>query len=132
MEIYLYKLGLEGVIDIEQYCNNNNIVVEDVTGFFCGHNKITALKGLDKLLNLEYLSCSNNKLTELDVSNLVNLAWLYCGNNKLTELDVSKLVNLKWLDCYNNQLTELDVSKLVNLKELYCYNNKLTELDVAI
>ena len=98
MEIDLSNKGLKGVFDVEQYCKDYNIDVEKVTRLNCGHNKLTELKSLDKLVNLKVLWCSNNKLTELDVSKLVNLKELYCYNNQLTELDLSNLVNLKWLN----------------------------------
>ena len=118
MEIDLSNKGLKGVFDVEQYCKDYNIDVEKVTRLNCGHNKLTELKSLDKLVNLKVLWCSNNKLTELDVSKLVNLKELYCYNNKLTKLDTSNLVNLASLSCHSNKLTELDTSKLVNLKWL--------------
>jgi|DEB0MinimDraft_6_1074348.scaffolds.fasta_scaffold18189_2 Leucine-rich repeat (LRR) protein len=120
MQINVSYAGVEGVLDIEEYCKIRDIAVEDVTNLNCGHNKITEIKGLDKLVNLECLSCVNNKITKLDVSNLVKLEWLWCDSNEITEVKgLDKLVNLKWLHCYNNQLTEINVSKLVNLKVLF-------------
>ena len=129
MEIYIRNKALKGVFDIEQYCKDNDIDVEEVTELYCHYNELTELKGLDKLVNLKELDCVENKLTELDLSKLVNLKLLDCNFNELTELDVSKLVNLKVLSCNNNELTELKgLDKLVNLKELSCNNNELTEL----
>ena len=98
MKINLFDKGLEGVFDIEQYCIDNNIDAQEVKGFVCCSNQITELKGLDKLVNLKWLYCRNNELSELDTSKLVNLVGLNCHNNKLTELDLSKLVNLEWLN----------------------------------
>jgi Leucine-rich repeat (LRR) protein len=120
MEIDLFNQGLKGVLNIEQYCKNNNIDAEKVTSFVCDNNKLTELKGLDKLVNLEKLYCYNNELIELDVNNLVNLEWLWCSNNKFTEIKgLDNLVNLQWLNCYNNELLKLKgLDKLVNLKWL--------------
>ena len=111
MQIDLYNKNLEGVLDIEQYCKDNNIDAKKVTS----------------------LDCYKNNLTELNVSNLVNLERLYCGHNKLTEIQgLDKLANLKSLHCTNNQLTEIKgLDKLVNLELLFCHNNKLKELDVS-
>ena len=128
MEIDLSDKDLEGVLDIEQYCKDNNIDTEKVTSLDCSDNQLTEIKGLDKLVNLEELYCGNNKLTELDVSKLVNVWALYCDENKLTELDVSKLVNLEWLYCHCNELTELDLSNLVKLEVLQCDSNEITEI----
>ena len=90
---------------------------------------IHSLKGIEFFPNLKKLYCSENQLTELDVSNNTELVYLQCGENQLTELDVSQNTKLKNLHCYRNQLTELDVSKNTALVELYCWQNQLTSLD---
>ena len=129
MEINLNKQGLEGVLDLEQYCKDNNIDVKEVIKLNCKCNKLTEIKGLDKLVNLENLLCGFNELIEIKgLDKLVNLRRLDCYSNQLTELDLSKLVNLEMLYCSFNKLTELDLSKLVNLECLSCHNNKLTKL----
>ena len=46
-----------------------------------------------------YLSCSNNKLTNLDVSKNTALETLYCDENNLASLDVSKNTALEDLEC---------------------------------
>jgi hypothetical protein len=56
------------------------------------------------------LSCSDSKLTDLDVSQNTALTSLNCRNNQLTALDVSHNTALTGLDCANDQLTALDVS----------------------
>jgi Leucine-rich repeat (LRR) protein len=76
MQINLNYKDLEGVLDIEQYCKDNNIDTEKVTSLDCSDNQLTELKGLNKLVNLKNLDCEYNKLTELDLSKLVNLEWL--------------------------------------------------------
>ena len=79
MEIDLYKIGLEGVLDIEQYCWNNNIDAEEVTSLDCSENELIELKGLESLVNLEWLFCSDNQLTEIKgldkLVNLIRLHW---------------------------------------------------------
>ena len=87
---------------------------------------ITAAGSVD----ITSLSCTDNKLIELDVSKATALRDLWCDDNLLTKLDVSKNTNLYILSCPSNQLTALDVNNL-NLEELYCYNNYLTELDLS-
>ena len=133
MEIYLYKQGLEGVLDIEQYCEDNNIDAEEVKWLSCHFNEITEIKGLDKLVNLEMLFCHNNQLTELDLSSLFNLKEVYCYINNITEIKgLNNLVNLRLLNCNDNKLKQLrDIDKLESLLELYCSYNQLSELDVG-
>ena len=81
--------------------------------------------------NLEELSCSDNGITDLDVSNNSKLTDLECGWNRLTSLDVSNNPALKYLNCGSNQLTSLDVSNNTALHRLYCDYNQLTSLDVS-
>ena len=81
--------------------------------------------------NLEELSCSDNGITYLDVSNNSKLTDLKCGWNRLTSLDVSNNPALKYLNCRSNQLTSLDVSNNKALIKLYCDNNQLTSLNLS-
>ena len=92
---------------------------------------LTSLKGLEGFVGLETLHCSNNQLTELDLSALTNLMELNCSNNQLTELDLSALTNLKLLYCSNNQLTKLDISNNLALEYLSCMSSQLKTLDVT-
>ena len=50
---------------------------------------IASLKGIEKFPNLTTLICSENQLTELDVSQNKKLVYLECSKNQLTSLDLS-------------------------------------------
>ena len=50
---------------------------------------IASLKGIEKFPNLTTLICSENQLTELDVSQNKKLVYLECSENQLTSLDLS-------------------------------------------
>ena len=103
----------------------------DVTEINVSNKGITTLEGISYFPNLKKLDCSNNQLTELDVSKNTELVTLDCSGNELTSLDVRQDAALKELYCYENQLTELDVSQNTKLKLLQCYSNQLTSLDVS-
>ena len=92
---------------------------------------ITSLKGVEYFTNLTLLSCSNNQLTSLDVTQNSLLEQLYCSENQLTTLDVSQNTKLENLQCLNNNLTSLDVTKNTLLSYFRCENNILTSLDVS-
>lgn len=113
----------------------------------CG---ITSLVIGSKLTKLEYLSCMENQLQELnlegataltkifcfqnllttlEVSHLSNLEMLLCDKNQLQEIKVAGLTNLNWLSFSFNEIKEVDLSGLENLKQFECMNNKLTSLD---
>ena len=48
------------------------------------------------------MSCSNNQLTQLDLTHNSALAELWCYSNQLTELDVNANTALTLLQCENN------------------------------
>lgn len=81
---------------------------------------VTSLPGLGYCTGLNELSCSFNKLTELNLSGLTQLTTLWCQRNQLTTLDVSGLTQLTELWCYDNNLTALDITQLSGLSTLYC------------
>jgi hypothetical protein len=64
-------------------------------------------------VNLNDLSCFNNQISALDVSQLVNLIFLFCENNQIATLDVSQLVNLIILRCHTNLLDAATNSQIL-------------------
>ena len=56
--------------------------------------------------SLRELSCSYNKLTELDLSGCSNISELRCEHNQLTRLVVPQGSLLEHLYCHSNQLDE--------------------------
>ena len=94
-------------------------------------DSIKKLTGIGYFTALTYLNCSDNQLTELDVSENKALKELDCALNQLKELDVSKNTALTELCCSRNPLRKLDVRDNTALTELCCNGNQLTELDVS-
>ena len=74
---------------------------------------------------------SFNILSMPEIKYFTSLEYLSCYENQLTSLDVSNNTALEYLDCYGNQLTSLDVSNNTALTDLSCDGNKLTSLDVS-
>ena len=105
--------------------------IEETTSITCRDRSISSLKGIECFAALEYLYCSENNLTQLDVSKNTALEVLDCSGNNLTQLDVSKNTELQDLDCSGNNLTQLDVSENAKLCELKCYNNNISQLDMS-
>lgn len=96
----------------------------------CSNNQLAELDVSD-YTGLTVLYCAGNQLKKLDVSNNTALTELYCGDNQLVELDLSNNTNLEVLFCNNSQLTELDLSNNTLLRTLNCSSNQLTELDLS-
>lgn len=90
----------------------------------------TSLQGLKYFSKLTDLFCSDNNLTELDVSENPELKRLICYNNSLTSLNLNKNTKLKSLNCNKNKLTVLDLRENKSLWWLRCNNNCLTSLDL--
>ena len=90
----------------------------------------TSLQGLKYFSKLTDLFCSDNNLTELDVSENPELKRLICYNNSLTSLNLNKNTKLESLNCNKNKLTDLDLRENKSLWWLRCNNNCLTSLDL--
>ncbi len=136
--LFAQELQKCGYVDNAEYITFAE--VKDITelvisGFnYETHEKegeLTSLRGIEYFESLEYLKCSSNQLTALDVSKNTALVRLWCDDNQLTALDVSKNTELKELNCSWNQLTTLDVSKNAALIYVYCSDNQLTALDIS-
>ena len=93
--------------------------------------EISDMTEIKYFTNLKELDCSNNQLSQLDMSNNTQLTDLDCSWNDLTQLDMSNNTQLTDLDCNWNDLTQLDVSNNTQLTILFCYGNQLLQLDVS-
>tara|TARA_B100000809_G_C15024478_1_gene489648 strand:- start:109 stop:1119 length:1011 start_codon:yes stop_codon:yes gene_type:complete len=105
--------------------------IDTITNLVVNNSSISDLTGIEDFISLKYLSCYNNQLAVLDISQNTNLIDLYCNSNQLTTLNVSQNISLEQLYCFSNQLTNLDVNQNTALKFLLCSNNQLTTLNVS-
>lgn len=84
---------------------------------------IVDLTGIEDFSALETLDCSNNALTEIDISSNSNLMVFDCSNNLLSSIGVSNNLALTTLNCVNNAISDLELSNNVNLTILDISNN---------
>ena len=96
----------------------------------CFNMNILDLTGIEFFTASTYLTCSENQLTSLDVSNNIALTDLECNDNNITNLDVSQNTNLESLACYSNALITLDLTNNISLEFLTAMDNDLVSLDV--
>ena len=105
--------------------DDNNILSDNeiaaVKEIDCKGRAITNLKGIEYFTALEYLYCSKNELTALDLRQNTELKELNCSTNLLTALDLSQNPNLTRVICSENALTALNLSS----------NSKLTNLNAS-
>lgn len=92
---------------------------------------VSSLEGLEKFINLEFLTCSRNNLSSIDVSANEKLITLRCERNQLTDLNVSQNPDLEILWCSDNDLGRLEIGNNTKLRSLYCDNCNLSELDIS-
>ena len=112
---------------IELYVNGDTAL----TTLSCGNNpmlsSISGLSDCHALINLEIQRCN---FSTLSLSGLINLDYLNCSNNKLTLLNTIGMTKLRLLDCHHNQLNTLNVRECSALESLSAGGNQLTVLNV--
>lgn len=103
--------------------------LDSVNSIECPARDIADMTGIEYFRKMQFLSCSDNPLTSLDVSH--NPLWSLTVNNaNLTDIDLTRN-DLHTLEMRNNQLAELDLTQCPNLYFVWCDNNNLTEIDVS-
>lgn len=101
-----------------------------VTELDCSRRSIASLKGIEFFPNLKVLDCSENALSEIDLSENTSIEKLGCGDNALSVLNVQKCAGLTEIDCTNCQLAVLDVSGCPVLTNLACEENGFSALNL--
>lgn len=97
---------------------------------YCSHNELTGLD-VSGFSSLKHLDCHANRLKKLNLGKRSKLEYLNCGGNKLQKLDVSGCRALVDLDCARNQIAKLNLKKNAALVKLDCRKNKLKSIDVS-
>lgn len=92
---------------------------------------LSSLRGIEFFPNLTTLDCSENLLSEVDLSANTALRKLELYGNQLVSLDVSGNPQLYALGCSHNRLESLDVTGNPGLKELLCNGNPLESIDLS-
>ena len=128
-ENYLEANGMGDGIALNDFVFTS--AIDTVTNLDVSNQNILDMTGIENLIYLIDLDCSNNQISNIDVSYNTALKYLECNANQLTALDVSSNTVLDYLYCSSNQLTSIDVSGATVLNYLACRDNQLTSLDVS-
>ena len=116
------------------YCQNSqlsSLIVTDcpvLDTLYCQNNQLGTLGTLPSSLVL--LSCSQNKLSSLDLSAMNKLDFLDIGSNQFSSIDLSGCTALTELHCSRNYLSTLSTLPS-SLTVLSCYQNDLNSLDLS-
>lgn len=119
------------VVDINGDGEIQYYEAEMVNNLYVHERGIASLQGIEAFINLRYLDCSNNVLTQLDLSQNEKLETLWCKQSQLQSLDIRKCINLEILEIWQNNLTEIDVTQNINLVELDFGSNNLTSINIS-
>lgn len=92
---------------------------------------IENVDGIEIFTNLEVLSCRDNNITSLDLSQNTKLKTLLCLHNKIENLNIANNKELTRLDCFDNKLNSLNLENNVKLEDLTCGANNFTTLDLS-
>ena len=113
---------------------NQNEKREETTYLNLDGKQLEGVLNLTDFVNLDWLDCSENELTELILPNNKELKTLYCNSNQLTILTLPIDNQLETIFVYNNLLTSFEYHKLnpQTLKELNLSNNNLTKTDIEV
>ncbi len=90
---------------------------------------ISNLTGIEAFTNITNLSCADNQISSINLSENTLLENLTIRDNMLTSLDLNKNTALTSIDCQDNDITALDISQNTLLEILNCKNNELTALN---
>lgn len=96
----------------------------------CSNNNLTEID-ISGCTELSELNCNNNPLPGLSLDNVKLLYTLSCSSCRLDKLDITMLHNLQYLDCRNNKLDELDITQNTEITELHCEGNQIKKLDIS-
>jgi len=127
------KINTVQNLDVSSLNISSLVGIEDFIGLLaldCSNNNLTELN-LSTNTSLGILHCEFNMLNSLTLPNTISLVWLYCNDNQLTSLNVSNNTGLKLIYCGNNQITGITLTGLTNLDTLHIESNDLLSLDVS-
>ena len=102
---------------------------KDITALYVCEDGLTELDVTGAATSLERLFCSDNSLTQLDLSKCTNLTDLDCQDNQLTTLNIVGS-GMKYVNIAGNQLTAtgLRSNNVGNIVSLVCAGNKMTTI----
>lgn len=130
-----FKAYLLGNAAINTDADPTEISVTEASSYtgsiICPNLGISDLSGIESFVNITGLTCSNNAIGTLDVSQNTALFYLSCYSNGLSSLEVTQNTALQNLQCYSNTISTLDLSQNTSLAGLNCNVNNLSTLDLS-
>ena len=97
------------------------------------HNMgIRSLEGVEMFDSLVVLICSENPLSDVDLSHIPRLKQFTAVEVPLRQLDLSPCAELKLVELSDTELRQLDVSRNPNIEEVFCiFSPGIKALDLS-
>lgn len=148
---FIEKTPGEEITDIMSIPELMTTIDYTALGFF--QNKITEIKGLDKLTYLRQLGLNCNEITEIKnlekckklrllelpgnkiseikgLNSLIDIEFLYLGDNNIKRIGgLDSLTNLKVLSLWKNKIKKIEgLDTLIDLRVLHLDDNKISNI----
>ncbi|KAH7717570.1 leucine-rich protein [Aphelenchoides avenae] len=110
---------------------NDNIVHATLMELDLSGNRITEIRGLDALVNLEVSNVSFNRLKKVEgLTNLAKLKRVHLEKNTIEKIEgLDALVHLELLDLDDNQIKLIEnLGNQHNLRDLFLCSNKIRRI----
>ncbi len=114
---------------LDDYVPTANIA--GLTELWVRYDNIVDLTGIQDFVSLTKLTCSNNDITNLDLSNNKALTELACSDNPLGTLDLSANTLLTRVEAWRTELTSINLTGLTQLSNLTVSENLFTTIDFS-
>lgn len=99
-------------------------------GIDCTNMNITDLTGIEAFTALKHLTCRNNDISSLDLTQNTALEKLNCDQLYMESIDLTQNTALVELRCKQNNFSVLDLTQNPSITLLICDGNDLTSLDL--
>ena len=127
----LTSINVSAHTDLEELYLQNNQLSSSLN--VTHHSRLSTL-WVHNNASLVAVNCSDNNLTNFEVSGCTSLTTLECYDNinLSTITGLASCTNLMYLDCEECRITDLSaLSGMANLAEIYCARNLLTSLELS-
>ncbi|WP_143569733.1 leucine-rich repeat domain-containing protein [Tenacibaculum agarivorans] len=125
------RLEALGFDDISNDGQVPTALIENITSLDVQSQSISSLSGIEDFTALESLRCTNNLLTELNVSALEELVFLWCNQNDLDSLNLSDNTKIRFINASQNVIESFNGNGLDQVHTLELWSNQLTEVNLV-
>jgi hypothetical protein len=122
-------------IDADADLNNDGEIqvleAERITILALNSSFIGSLEGINYFIKIIGITCYNNNIDSIDISNLSLLKYLIIPDNQTLKLRLNNLPSLENLNCGYNKINQLVLQNLPVLNNINLERNQLTSVNFS-